>query len=769
MTNQENKIPFSVEISRMIELLASQIYPTPFALLRENVQNSFDAILQRQYLQHDFVPEILITIEPYKIEVTDNGIGMTSADLVNHFWRAGSSSKNTDSARAAGVVGTFGIGAMANFGIAKELFVETESSQNGARTRCSAALATLSVTEDCIAFETLTSIGSPGTTITAIIQEGKSINVPEATKYISEFVAFLPINVYVNKIKVSGRPFEEAVQKLVSTWSIEKKSEDLGDGIIADIDLYGAVSGEVRLSLSNIYMGGKHISGSMILRQGIGGIKTYRSGFGLATTNVSSAYNFGGAANFLFLIPTAGREALSTESISVLQKIVSRVDQFVSLELSKHSECNQNSYFISWVARAKKYDLCSLLKIRVEPGSTSYTLGDIKMASIERPVLVYAGNDPATQKFATEERKLVVISTGSPRRDCEINYLRSFCKIEEMSTEPKVLRRVPEADMTFEMKAISFRLASILSQDYFLDCRISFGTISHQLPVIVQSVNPVDITLDPNGSAVLVLLKLYSDEFGAFGHMAKDFVRNMIFPRVKDLVPSSTRQGAEAFLKSVVRPREVFEYEVSDLESLASLWDDYLLGKKTMKEAAELASIRSVKSYQSYGVQATANVSDVLPDVVDNESITGSQSETNNFEPIPSIERLDLSTPSKLLIISDSEGSLRGYKCFLALSDKVREEKGDFFLQPHKTSIVWGGQKALFIFEHHSGRYGLYYDLQMQNILSQDSGGGSFGSCTIMMKNRIFIPIPPQIQGNFIPVNDEKKRFEVKCDILYID
>jgi len=40
---------------------------------------------------------------------------MTPDDLSQHYWTAGSSSKNNEDARAAGVVGTFGIGAMANF------------------------------------------------------------------------------------------------------------------------------------------------------------------------------------------------------------------------------------------------------------------------------------------------------------------------------------------------------------------------------------------------------------------------------------------------------------------------------------------------------------------------------------------------------------------------------------------------------------------------------------------------------------------------------
>jgi molecular chaperone HtpG len=128
-----------------------------------------------------------------------------------------------------------------------------------------------------------------------------------------------------------------------------------------------------------------------------------------------------------------------------------------------------------------------------------------------------------------------------------------------------------------------------------------------------------------------------------------------------------------------------------------------------------------------------------------------------------------MSTPRKLLTIRDDEAPLKGYRCFLALTDRIREEKGDFFLQPHRTSVVWGGQKALFIFEHHSGEFGLYYDLQTKGPIADSSGGGSIETCTIVMKNRIFIPIPPAIQASFLPREEEKKRFEVRCDILHID
>ena len=769
MTETSERIPFSVEISRMIEVLAAQIYPTPFALLRENVQNSFDAILQRQYLGHEFAARIDVEIEPRQVRVTDNGIGMSREELRNHFWRAGSSSKNTEDARAAGVVGTFGIGAMANFGIAEELHVETEDIRAGERTACSAFRSTLSVTEDCISFEPQASTGHPGTKVMAVMQSDKPIQVDQAQAYISQFVAYLPIDVYVNGRMVSGRPIEESIPALATrTWSVEAQDVELQGGLKADVDLVGAVNGDVRVMLRNVEVDSGKLTGRMVLRQGVGNLRTFRSGFGLATTSVNSIYGFGGVADFLFLQPTAGREALTMESMHILQRIASGVDEFVSLQLAERPESNASAPFVAWAAKRRRFDLCSNLRVRMEPGEAR-PLHEIRKESEKAPVLVYSGTDRATGEHASEDRPIIMPTRGSPRRDCEIQFLRTYCRIEEISDDPTVLEEKSNLETSAAEKALAFRLGSILSNDYFLESHVKFGRISHGLPILVtRRKAPVEIFIDPTGGTVRLILDLYVNQFAGFGHMAKDFVRNMIFPRVSELVPTSTRQGAEAFLKSIHRAREVFEYEAADLESLASLWKDYMSGRLSFQQATERSNRVATRSYQVVDSMAAGSMRDVVPDVIDNQSATEQPTESE-FGPMPPIQRLDMETDKKLLTIATGDPSLKTYRCFLALTDRIRAENGDFFLQPHRTSVVWGGQKALFIFQHHSGEFGLYYDLQTRKLISDESGGGSMVSCTIVMKNRIFIPIPTSIQARFLPEEGERKRFEVKCDILHID
>lgn len=764
--SNDHAMPFSVDISRMIELLAAQIYPSPFALLRENVQNGFDAIMLRIHAGQEFSPRIDVTIGATAIEVVDNGIGMTRQELRDHFWRAGSSSKNTDQARAAGVVGTFGIGAMANFGIAQRLDVESESAVTGERTHCFAERSTLSVTDDCIRFTPLGSKGEPGTKVVATMQEGKALDVGTALTYITEFVRFVEIPVYVNGSLVSQVPLERGVVEISTSWQWSGEKVQLGARLVADIELGGSGSGEIRVDLSNVVLDGIPIRGKMILRQNAGPLRTFRNRFGLAPASLPSIYQLGGVADFLLLQPTAGREALTTESQEFINLFSAPIDRLISERLASHAEANVSQPFINWCASHKAWNLCGMLRARVEPGDSA-TLKSLAEGSHTTPLLMYAGSDSALMSHASAERPVVQLARNSQRRLCEEHYLRSNGRVEILSNDPRVVVKFDLASMSLAHTSFAFRLTEILNSDYFLSAEVAFGEISHGLPILVVGQNPVVITLNPSSANVSVILQVYEKEYGAFGHMTKDFVRNVIFPKVANLVPSATRQGAEAFLKSLSRTRDVFEYERADIENLTSLWKDYLEGKISMQQAASKSNAVR-RSYQVIDFGTTGRVRDIVPDVQTQRPQT-SPSDEPNLEALPSIQRLDIATDRKILMIDESDPALKGYRCFLAISKRVREERGDFYLQPHRTAVVWGGQKALFIFEHHSGEFGLYYDIQMREPVSEAPGGGPFETSTIVMKNQIFIPIPEPLRAAFLPKVGETKKLEVRCDLLYMD
>ena len=141
-----------------------------------------------------------------------------------------------------------------------------------------------------------------------------------------------------------------------------------------------------------------------------------------------------------------------------------------------------------------------------------------------------------------------MLARRSPRRACESGYLRAR-GIEEVDTTPQLKEELPLADQTFAHAGLSTRIARVLEEDYFLAADIRFGANSGELPLLVTDRGtPVVIHLDAQSTTVAPLLALYREDFESFGPFVKDFVRSAVFPRVSNLVPSSTKEGAEGIL-----------------------------------------------------------------------------------------------------------------------------------------------------------------------------------------------------------------------------
>ena len=291
---------------------------------------------------------------------------------------------------------------------------------------------------------------------------------------------------------------------------------------------------------------------------------------------------------------------------------------------------------------------------------------------------------------------------------------------------------------------------------------ICFGSISGGLPLLVTDTNvPVVIYLDPDSTSIAPLLALYRDDYSAFAPFVKDFVRSAVFPRIAKLVPSSTREGAEAFLRHLRSNRELFEYEFEDKANLEEIFEELRAGRLTTTEAARRLTDMD-RSFVNVSSASTAPLSSVVDHIGDEGA---DDDPPDSFDARPGIDRREEETDALILT---SDEPVNGYTCFLSLSDRIQREKGDFFVQPHSTEVVWGGRKVIFIFQHHSRRFGLYYDILCPGLVGAASGGGPRVTSTILAKNRTFIPIPNEIANDFLPEAGERKRLEVRCEILYL-
>ncbi len=766
---------YQIEITKVLEILSSKIYDSPFALLRENVQNAYDAILLRQYrYPNTFQPSIGVKVTTELIEVQDNGVGMTEDDLKNHFWRAGASGKNNVEAISAGVVGTFGIGGLANFGICQKLTVVTESVTNNRRTRCQADRDTLSLDNDCILIENLPPLNEPGTTIIANLPQNRTINIDEATKYLKEFVEHVPIPVYINGVNASTKPLEDSCPiPDGKVWSCEYKNIKT-DLLQADLTFVIGEFGTVWIELKNITLSGNRLEGRVLLKQGIGQIMAYRSGFGLARTGVFSTYSFGGVADLKVLQPTAGRDALTNASVQVLQTIVTSVEQMIAPIIADSPYTDMNTSFMSWATQKNKFDLLGNLRVSLLPTGKRMSLKEVSELSEKIQVNYYNGpSDSVARELSSEDSPLIHISRSNPRARCESEYLARFSKAKLLSGDPRVLTVRSDASWNREEAALAFKIGQVIASDYFLQIKVQYGHISHNLALLIkEDVMPPILTLDTNNATIQNLLNCYTSDFFAFNSFAIDFIRNTIFPRISHLVPSSTREGADAFLKVLRRQRDTFEYDLSEMRQLDDVIANFAKGDAKFSQVIETALIAVKKQQQVVAHNDVQKVASVMPDMVYNQQVfeeEESKSSGNNrpvFGAKPAILRNDVETDAKVLVLEDNE-IMFDYKGLLRLSEKAYGDRAEFFYQPHYTEIIWGGQRVIYIFRHFSGTFGFYYDIQLNELLDIQSGGASFETMTVILKNAVFLPIPSSLFQYFSPGTNEKKKFDVKYDILY--
>lgn len=762
------KLNFQIEISRILEILSNDIYDSPYALLRENIQNAYDAILMRisEDGEDAFEPEIIVTIQEKIVSISDNGVGMAEEVLENNFWKAGSSGKNNEAAKKAGVVGTFGIGAMANFGVANKITVVSRKSGTDVTLETFAERENLSVTEECVSLTVLdTEREEPGTTVEAIIDNDVAINEAGAVQYMLPYIQHVRIPILINGNLVSQKDYQSLFD--VSSTSLEATNEiAINSGNVACNVKYNLTkNGNIKLKAFNIVYGGSELTGDIVLAQGEGSIYGLRNYFGLAPLPVPNNFNFGGIVNLSNLHPTAGREALSRESIDLVAHLLNVIEDHISNEIYKFDSVDNNNYFLNYIVAKSKYDLAEKVKIEIKPDLSPITLGNVGKELNGKKVHYYGGRDPATiAAFANENSYLLHISQSNPRRRIQTYVLRQK-GIGEVPDHPTVNKVVDRNELSLAEAALIVRMSSILSEDYLLsDNKIQFAEISHQVPSMIEKEREtIKVFLSRDSSAIQQVISAYSTAYEVFGGFVKDFVRNYLYQKFSDHIPSSTRQGAEALHKILQKNRELFKYESTDLGELDSLLGDYVSGELELSEVIKKSTTIHRTHTQSVDRRQVGTAEEEIPGLTDNAL---PQTNTNTLAALPPIDRRDTVTDKKILKTSQKYPHLNNFSLFLSLSDRVYRRQIDFFFEPHTTKVIWGMHRIVYIFTHVSSNISLYYDIELkERLLNESTGGMPIPTTTVLTQDRIFIPIVDELVEYF-DINEGKKEFYVRHDII---
>ena len=770
MTNSSpQKLTFQIEVKRVLEILSSDIYDSPYALLRENIQNAYDAALMRQEIEgrNSFEPNINIELDDKNVIITDNGIGMDETVVSNNFWKAGASGKNTELARKAGVVGTFGIGAMANFGVCRSLKVITHHYQGGQTIETYAERESLSVTEECIEIDYTNAEREPGTTIIAELDESHSLNVADSMKYLAPYVQYVPVPITINGTLISQKNYSDKVQ--LPSESQYQINEHLVEQNAFKFRLKTIIgkNGLVRVHCSDISKGNESIKGELVLVQDEGSIYGLRNYFGLAPVPVPSIFNLGGVANLSILQPTAGREALSRDSIALVAEIVDIIEQALAEELGKTELADSNVAFHSYIVSKNRYDLTENIKIEVKPDDEMMPLGEVAPEMKGKKTYYYGGRDQETiLAFGNENSYLLHLSQNNPRRRIQ-NYVLRQKQIEEVPNSPNIIRVFERSDLSISEVSLVLRTTNILNEDYLIaDAKIFIAQISYQVPSMVKyNDGIVEVYLSRESGAVQQVLQAYETAYEVFGGFVKDLIRSHLYQKFSPYVPSSTKQGADALHKILMRSRELYKYEYSDLGQMESLLSQYVAGEIEFPEVLRKSTTVMKTHSQFVRQNQVGSVEREIPGIVKHDEATERPS-IDLLAPFPPIMRTETKTNMKVLKTEKPYPYLNDFTMFLSLSNRIYKRQIGFFLEPHTTKVIWGMHKIVYIFTHASNNLSLYYDIELKEKLYDNAtGGSSIPTTTIITNDKIFIPIINDL-NSFFDIKEGSKEFYVRFDLI---
>jgi molecular chaperone HtpG len=763
-------IVFQVETTRVLKILTSEIYDSPLALLRENLQNAYDAVRMRFAGSGTLVEggQIDIRVGNGEISITDNGIGMSEMVLRENFWKAGSSGKHSDSARKAGVVGTFGIGAMANFGVCTRLTVETRAEGGTEVLHSVAERDRLEIAKECISLERISSNRPTGTTVTASLDNEHPISPDQAKRYLQPYVGMLTVPVYLNGELISGNTLDSQLPlagRQFTQLGIRSLKDDLCAGTF---DVRADSNGQILMYVSNVTLGGNTVEGGMVLLQNGGQLMGLRSYFGLAPIPAIGPYQLGGVANLSFLQPTAGREALSRESIDQTTRLVGIAEWAASQLLAESSLSDKSNAFLQWITSQNQFALARKVCVRVLPEDEEVAMGEVKSYIGTRTAHYYTGSDHHIMTtFANAGTCLLQVVQNNPRRNVQLHYLTHILRIPQVPDSVQITRTYGPTELTAPEASVLLRIASILREDYLIpDIEPILADISHKVAVFPTKIgDQLKIFIARSSPLLPPLLEFYDRAYDLFTQFMKDFVRVQIYPRIQQFVPSSTRDGVEALRKILERNRELYRYEEGEMGDFEGILGEYLLGSMSFTQVVQQAHSRVRPQTQIVSQHQVGSVENEVPGVVDSP-VTQGLVEGMEFAPNPPIIRDSVSSEMKILTTSQKYPQLNGFTMLLGLSDRLVRTEAEFFHAPHTTRILWGGHRVVYIFTEATGRLNLYYDIELREPIDHaKASGGMFRTTTLITKNRIFVPVPDTLAEEF-KIAKGPKEFFVRFDVL---
>lgn len=757
----------------MIRLLGVQLYDTPLAMLRENVQNAYDAILERNVADPSFTEgAIHIEIDGRHITVIDNGIGMDDRNLQENYWTAGNSGKNTDSARLAGVVGHFGIGALANFGVCETLEVDTLKFGHQTRYHCLAERSKLDGQQIKLDEKPDTS-GYCGTRVTVTLRDGVVISASQAESYLQPYVGHIHIPVWLNdkrllQSRIALTPGRSNVTRLQLQYNRE------GVTFNSDLQFSNFQPLKPELLIHNIHLYGVEVPGVLLLNTDTNELFGLSNGFGLSHIQIRSAFNFGGLADFKSLQPTAGREAVSRESTSMVQNILNHVERFWADTIACYEIADGYRDFMAYADR--HFSVAMVSNIRIQKGGSDNVTVPLGQVLANGDYAFYRGSDPQMLKSILSSGKQILIPSSDPlRKRIQLRYLETM-HIDEQRDHIEVTKVYTRTEIGSEAFMFLDDVRRTIEDDYVLqNVTVCFADITMGVNILVEPNHQGGFTINialQNADARNLIEN--QSNYELYLRLVKDFVRVVLYNHFVDFIPTDQKERASYINEALERKREELVYDYSDISELREALNKMDRGEMTSEEFFQVAKrTREGKQEQTVKSDEIGSVESVVKTVSKHSEearMNVAQSPKNDaqqfeYVPQPSILELNEPTTKKILITSEQLQSLHFHQMFLSVSPKFNYAYRSFFLYPHLTKVIWSTHRIIYIFTDQTGKTSLYYEMALTDKLDEKSTGGqNLVSTTIITENTFFIPIPQQLYSYFTLQQGKSLKFLVHFD-----
>lgn len=739
MTEERKSFPAGIDFESVLRIISKQIYETPLAFIRENVQNAVDAI-RIQARRDGAEPgderyRIDVDMEAKKIIVRDNGNGMSASDLQSFFWTIGASGKRTQEALAAGCVGTFGIGGFANFGVCESLEVisQTVDVPNGTLTRLSESdIRAAGTSIPSVTMEHSDMAAPRGTIVIGHLRE--TVNVDQIHSYLHDYVRFVPTAVYFNGKKVPQVRFSD-IEDRENLTEIDSGKKEWCEG---DLTISGRLF-EDRGHTLVVAIDGLGISGEAVnlvgyLRFENGPIDVFKRGFKLCATQIGSTIGVSGRLDCDRFIPTAGRDSLDSSTTSLLSRIVLALEKVaIKAVLETPERIAQHTRIFRYILNHGLIGSLDNVKVQLADGSDS-SLGGIRRRAEQGGVGVFFGvaqKQALNQIMQARGHLVVLLSSDHHRQNAERRYLEQFCSAKPFDGIIDCAERYEELSR-FERLFLS-ELEENISRSYEVrNFLLIAGKLTEDIPVFVKEHSgskPLDIFVDVRHREIAKLEELGFTQ--VLYSLIATFCREYLGPSLKKWSPRFFGDGA------------------INLDLLAKRRSELWILLKD-----DIGVVRRG------GQRQVVTRSDVQ--VV---NVGGGRSQP---EPQPGKSR------PRILHIVDEQGTtiLGGY--YLRMPDTAFGAYGDLLPGFESRGVVWAGNKIEYVVSD-AVSAAFRYEIRLDEVVAVILNGVARAEGAIQldqplqeMYEGLYFPIPTPIESFLVPKGDAEIRLELHCDLFDI-